>query len=470
MLPLNRRQFLAALAATTLVTRRSALAGTSRFGPLQDAGSYLRLPAGFRCRVLQRAGEPMADGRVTPSQPDGMACFLDGDGNYVLIINRELGTRGWLDREISRGKMAADAPVFDPVAAGALAYDSQTFGGVTRLVLDAGRLREELSADGPERSEAVLDTRALLIGTEKNCAGGVARTALGEAWITCEETLARAGSEDREQDHGWAFYVPADLEALAAPDRLDALGRFKREAVARDRRDGNLYMTEDHEDGCLYRFVPVDPEDPRGGGALLALKVPGLAHSDSQPVHDAADGASWEVEWVRIEDPAAAEEDCLVQGRSAGATAFNRLEGVTFDGEDIWFVAALAGPVSAGQVYRLRPTPAGGRLTLVRQVRDRKVLSMPDNLTMTPWGDLLIAEDNYNAGGDIQGQHLRCLTPGGDLYELAFNRRVPEPLDPARAPGAEFAGPAFSPDGRVLFVNLQTPEHVTLAISGPWGA
>ena len=31
----------------------------------------------------------------------------------------------------------------------------------------------------------------------------------------------------------------------------------------------------------------------------------------------------------------------------------------------------------------------------------------------------------------------------------------------------EWAGPAFSPDGRVLFVNLYTPG-ITLAITGPW--
>jgi len=36
--------------------------------------------------------------------------------------------------------------------------------------------------------------------------------------------------------------------------------------------------------------------------------------------------------------------------------------------------------------------------------------------------------------------------------------------------GPEFTGACFSPDGQVLFVNVQTPQHMTLAIRGPWGA
>ena len=32
---------------------------------------------------------------------------------------------------------------------------------------------------------------------------------------------------------------------------------------------------------------------------------------------------------------------------------------------------------------------------------------------------------------------------------------------------SEFAGPAFSHDGKTLFVNIQSPGYV-LAITGPW--
>jgi hypothetical protein len=43
-----------------------------------------------------------------------------------------------------------------------------------------------------------------------------------------------------------------------------------------------------------------------------------------------------------------------------------------------------------------------------------------------------------------------------------------KPLAPAgNTRNTEWAGPVFSPDGRVLFVNLYNPG-ITLAITGPW--
>ena len=36
-----------------------------------------------------------------------------------------------------------------------------------------------------------------------------------------------------------------------------------------------------------------------------------------------------------------------------------------------------------------------------------------------------------------------------------------------RFPGSEFAGATFSPDGRWLFFNIQTPG-ITFALTGPW--
>jgi hypothetical protein len=84
---------------------------------------------------------------------------------------------------------------------------------------------------------------------------------------------------------------------------------------------------------------------------------------------------------------------------------------------------------------------------------------------MTPWNDLLMAEDNYGIGDGCTHQHLRIMNRGGRIENLARNRNnFPE----KNKAGAEFTGACFSPDGRVLFVNLQNPEHVTLAITGPW--
>ena len=100
------------------------------------------------------------------------------------------------------------------------------------------------------------------------------------------------------------------------------------------------------------------------------------------------------------------------------------------------------------------------------EVWDRSLISSPDNLVMAPWGDLVMAEDNYDSRFGVQHQYLRAMNRDGVIYALARNRRnrVGD-----GSPGAEFTGACFSPDGSVLFVNLQRPEHVTVAITGPWG-
>ena len=127
----------------------------------------------------------------------------------------------------------------------------------------------------------------------------------------------------------------------------------------------------------------------------------------------------------------------------------------------VWFIASTAGPVGAGQVFRY--DPASERLHLEVQVTNRAVLSMPDNVTTTPWGDLLMTEDNYNAEGGATHQYVRGLRPDGTVYDLGRN--------PANGPedcGAELTGPCFSPDGRYLFLNIQSPLGLTVAIEGPW--
>ena len=80
-----------------------------------------------------------------------------------------------------------------------------------------------------------------------------------------------------------------------------------------------------------------------------------------------------------------------------------------------------------------------------------KIVEFADNLTVAPWGDLIIAED----GPEIQ--YLRGITPQGKMYTLARNSLNL----------VEFAGPCFSEKHKSLFVNMQSPG-ITLEITGPW--
>jgi secreted PhoX family phosphatase len=70
---------------------------------------------------------------------------------------------------------------------------------------------------------------------------------------------------------------------------------------------------------------------------------------------------------------------------------------------------------------------------------------------MSPWGDLIICEDTTSHCG------LIGIRPNGEQYELADNAYS----------SSELAGICFSPDGTVMFVNIQH-RGLTLAITGPW--
>ncbi len=76
----------------------------------------------------------------------------------------------------------------------------------------------------------------------------------------------------------------------------------------------------------------------------------------------------------------------------------------------------------------------------------------PDNITVSPYGGIILAEDGEGIS------HLVGVTSG----------RQGLPDGPQRGCNdSEFCGPTFSPNGKILFANTQTPGHV-FAITGPW--
>ena len=410
---LSRRRFLGAGvgalagagALAWLYRSRSPAAPLGSLEP--DPDGILNLPPGFSYRALQRAGDQMADGFNAPEAPDGMACFPGDDDSWVVMRNHE----------IHEG-----SPV-DP----ALGYSANRGGGVTRLVVD--------SASGALRS-----SNFVLTGTSRNCAGGPSPY----GWLSCEE----AG----DPGHGYVFLCDASASKLQAPHRLPALGRFPHEAAAFDARTGITYLTEDTSDSAIYRHVPNHTTQPFVGGELQALKVSGkdrFTLSEERKV-----GEAFDVEWVSILDPQALKASTRSQAHNAGAAFFSRGEGAWLADDHVYFCSTDGGPVRRGQLYRLDISSDGkDRLTLVAQAESDDSFANPDNVTVSPWGDVFMAED----GGAPNG--VRVLKPDGTLLHFARNA-----IDGGKS---EITGVCFSPDGKWLFLNLQW-EGLTLAITGPF--
>jgi secreted PhoX family phosphatase len=116
-------------------------------------------------------------------------------------------------------------------------------------------------------------------------------------------------------------------------------------------------------------------------------------------------------------------------------------------------------------------------LTAVFVSQNEEVADNPDNITVSPRGGLVLCEDGGGLvvdGARRFGTRLLGVNRRGGSFVLAENNVVidqPIAEKPAIVPndyrGFEFCGATFSPSGRHLFVNIQTPG-ITFAIEGPW--
>ena len=407
--------------------------GSGGYGELvEDPGGVIDLPRGFQYRIISEEGSPLSSGGVVPGDHDGMAAFPGPErGTTVLVRNHELGG------------------VEQPAVVGQNPYDPAAPGGTTGIVVNL--------EDRTEVRDFVTSS-----GQSTNCAGGA--TPWG-TWLTCEET--------RNTNHGYVFEVdPNDPENDLSRTPIRAMGFFSHEAVDIDPNTGIAYLTEDDFRGTippdpndevvaddtppgtrvsfLYRYIPEDTSAKPGalqkGGRLQVMTLEqGNFNADL-----ANQGDTFGVVWkdVNPEEPHEDAEDL-------GAARFNRLEGAYFAGGAFWFDDTAGGEKRLGQIFRLIPSggygDTGDVLELFYEGTDTNNMESPDNIVITPWGDLWFAED-----GDGENR-VMGITPEGGVYKFASNRLN----------DSEFAGPTFSPDGNTFFVNIQTPGK-TFAIWGPF--
>nr|WP_271078654.1 alkaline phosphatase PhoX [Aurantiacibacter sp. MUD61] len=441
MLQTDRRKFLASTSTafgglllsgcmSNTATVRSMPEG-NRFGALQpDPAGILDLPPGFSYRIISRSGDMMDDGEGVPDAADGMGCFDIGDGKIALVRNHELRP--------SAENVIAVSPAYDTVARSLLALP----GGTTTIILDA----ETLEVQEQYRS---------LAGTIRNCAGGVTPW---NTWLSCEEnttTVEESGGR-LNKNHGYVFEVPANSGGLVDPQPLRAMGRFNHEAACVDPRTGIVYMTEDRGDSLFYRFIPDVPGDLAAGGTLQALKLDGM--QDTRNSEDGGSrlsvGSMVPGTWLTLDNVEAFDDDLRQRGADQGAAIFARGEGIWMGDGEMYFTATSGGAAGEGQIFRFTPRPDSvDLLELFYESPAASEYSFGDNLVVSPFGDLIVCEDQY---GDTVDNHLRGITPAGEAYAFGRLRLQTEP-----------AGACFSPDGRTLFVNAYWPT-MTLAITGPW--
>jgi secreted PhoX family phosphatase len=172
---------------------------------------------------------------------------------------------------------------------------------------------------------------------------------------------------------------------------------------------------------------------------------------------------------VPIADPEAIVTETVQQGIAQGGARFRRLEGCWWGESKGYFLSTNGGPASEGQVFEY--DPHNETLTLIYASMNADDLDNPDNITVTPRGGLLLCEDNSGATSN-DAERLIGLTLTGNTFTFAKNNIQLASAYNAVIPAGdyrqnEWAGACYSPDGKWLFVNIQTPG-VTFAITGPW--
>ena len=419
------------------------------YGSLKrDPKGIMNLPRGFSYKIISRRGDRMSDGLWVPGLGDGMGTFKGDRRNRTIIVrNHEVSPK-----DINNGAFGDEYDLLNLVSKEKF-YDygrgeTPCLGGTTTMVFN-------------NRTLEVERQWLSLAGTIRNCAGGVTPW---RSWITCEESILKS-NDTLEKNHGFNFEVPVTSRVkLHDPVPLKAMGRFNHEAVCVNPRTSIVYQTEDRPDGMIYRFIPNVPNKLHFGGKLQILAIKGSKSFDTRNwINTGAPtmkkGVKYEVEWLDIDDVESPIDDLRYRGRDIGGAIFARGEGIWFGENELYFACTNGGKKAQGQIFKYVPSEKEARadessepgtLELFLEPNSSYIVESCDNLTIADNGDLVVCEDTKEA-------RIIGVTPKGKTYKIAHNVGYP----------SEFAGATFSPDGKVLFVNIQVPG-ITLAITGPW--
>lgn len=322
-------------------------------------------------------------------------------------------------------------------------------------------------------------------GTLGNCCGG--QTPWG-TFLTCEENFhhfygnVKFGPEGRSvvpakhpmawdrkvprppEHYGWVCEInPRTFEAK----KITALGRFAHEgATVVQAQDGRVvvYMGDDKDDECFYKFVSARPGSLHEGTLYVAV-------FDKNPGEENGGRGRWEPlvqTRPELERTFKTQTEVLIRTREAakilGGTPLDRPEDCEVDSKTNHVYLSCTNNKSQrrayGYILKVKERNADFLSSdfewsvFVRGSSDENGLSCPDNLAFDPQGNLWVLSDMPDDEGTLYSKmgnnSLFYIPMSGDHQGQVF-RLATGPID------SELTGLWFAPDGETAFVSVQHP-------------
>ena len=456
------------------------------------------LPRGYRYNVVRVYGDEVAPGQPFGYNADFIGYFpIDGleggssstDG--LLWVNHEYPNPLLQHGNIAGPKTAEQIAIERTSVGGSVLRVQRQRNGSWSFVSDSHNRRvtgfTPALLTGPAAGSAAVKGATQVTGSVGNCSGGV--TPWGTV-LSCEENvddygapLEQGGSgycwdQSYVKEHqGWIVevdpYSPGDT-----PRKHTAMGRFRHENVAIRLSPDNrvvAYMGDDKQDSCVYKFVSDGVYDPANRAANLRLLESGrlyaanfsngtwvlLDYATQKALQDAkrSDGTPL----------FAGQADVLLDARAAAlalkATPVDRPEDIEIHPLTGHAYVALTNNALHGnyhgQIVRIKeaennPVATAFEWDFFATGGPQSGFSSPDNLTFDPYGNLWMVTDISSSSVTkgiykFQGNNAMFFfaTEGAGA-----GKAVQFASGPAQC---EMTGPAWTPDGRTMFLSVQHP-------------
>ena len=445
---------------------------------------------GLTCRVLISCGDAISPDAYFGDGNDFIA-FLpsqSGHGKGFLWINHEYVNPLFISGH-AHGDKRTEKQIRKElyhVGGSFLQVQQDKASTLWEVVRSAKNFRVTAATPIPFSWKDPIYKSRTAMGTLANCSGGM--TPWG-TFLTCEENYEWFyGERDRhtgrvvydEEVIGWHEKIKNPPEHYGWVVEIDpwtrkykkhvALGRCAHEcAVVKVLKDGRLvvYMADDKENECLYKFVS------RASFSLSrgTLYVASLAEKRWKPLR-------WE------DNPAlratfSSQTEVLIYLREAskvvGGTPMDRPEGIAIDPVTGHVVVALTNNKATGNHF-------GSLLKIMEGDGDHAAhhfdfaslltggretgFACPDNVLFDSAGNLWFTSD---ISGHRAGRGVYAPFKNNGLFLVPRSGpQQDEVLQIASAPNdAEFSGPCFSPDGKTLFLSVQHPGETTTSLQNP---